>query len=133
MALRLSKAARSTKATSLLASKNSGDIQIYTGSPPSTVDAALGAQVLLVTFSLAATAGVIVDGVFTANSVADAVSVAAGTAAWYRQRDSGGTVMHDGIVTASGGGGEAIIDNVTIASGQTISFLGMIHTEGNAD
>ncbi len=132
--MRFSKAARTTKANSLLTSKNSGTIEIYTGSPPATVDAALGAQVLLVTFNIPVTAGTILNGVFTAAAIADATAGAAGTAAWYRQIDPDGiTIMEDGNITVSGGGGDMIIDNVSIANPQNVRFISWTETEGNPD
>ncbi len=130
--MRLSKAARTTKANSLLTSKNSGTIDIYTGSPPATVDAA-PAGTLLGTFNIPVTAGTILNGVFTAAAIADMIAVGAGSAAWYRQRDSGNTTMQDGTVTISGGGGDMIIDNVTIAIGQNVRFISWTETEGNPD
>lgn len=132
--MRLSKAARTTKANSLLTTKNSGTIEIYTGSPPPTVDAALGTQVLLVTFNIPVTAGTILNGIFTAAAIADAAAVAGGTASWYRQIDPDGTtIMGDGNVTISGGGGDMIIDNVNIANTQNVRFISWTETEGNPD
>jgi len=132
--MRLSKAARTTKATSLLASKNLGTLELYDGAAPATVDAALGAQNLIATFALPNPAGAIVNGVFTANAIASITAGATGTVSWYRQVDPDTTtVMQDGSVTASGGGGDMIIDNVNVVNGQAINLISWTETEGNAD
>lgn len=56
-----------------------------------------------------------------------------GTAASWRIKDSGGTTCHmQGTVSASGGGGDLILDNTSIASGQTIAITGFTITEGNS-
>ncbi len=132
--MRLSKAARTTKATSLLASKNLGTIELYDGSPPATVDTALGAQVKIASFALPTPAGTITNGVFTAAAITSITAVAGGTVSWYRQVDPDTTtVMQDGSVTASGGGGDMIIDNVNVVNGQTINMISWTETEGNPD
>lgn len=62
----------------------------------------------------------------------DASADATGTAAHYRIYDSGGTVCHEqGTVTATGGGGDLTLDNVSIASGQTVTITSYSRTAGN--
>lgn len=132
--MRYSKAARTTKSSSLLASKNLGTLELYDGAPPATVDAALGAQVKIASFALPNPAGTVTNGVFTAAAIASITAVAGGTVSWYRQVDPDTTtVMQDGSVSASGGGGDMIIDNVTVVNGQTINLISWTETEGNAD
>ncbi len=132
--MRLSKAVRISKQNVMLANRNSGTIEVYSGVEPGTVDGAITTQVLLVTFTIPVTSGVIdANAIFTANTIAAAVAVAAGTAGWYRQKDSGGTPIQDGPVSLSGGGGDMIIDSLTIALSQTINFLSWVQTEGNTD
>lgn len=58
---------------------------------------------------------------------------AAGTAGHFRLKDNGDTNCHmQGSVTGSGGGGDMEVDNVVIASGQTITVNTFTMTDGNA-
>lgn len=61
------------------------------------------------------------------------VGVAAGNAGHYRIYASGGTACHEqGTVTATGGGGDMILDNIAVAIGQTVQVTGYTRTAGNA-
>lgn len=56
-----------------------------------------------------------------------------GTAAHFRIYDSGGTTCHmQGTVTATGGGGDMTVDNVSFAAGQAFSVTSFDLTAGNA-
>lgn len=56
-----------------------------------------------------------------------------GTAAHFRLYDSAGTTCHaQGTVTATGGGGDMTVDNVSFASGQAFTVTGFTLTAGNA-
>lgn len=51
-------------------------------------------------------------------------ATAAGTAGHFRFRDSADTVAREeGTLTATGGGGDGTLDNVSIASGQTVTVV----------
>ena len=55
-----------------------------------------------------------------------------GTAEHFRIYDSGGTTCHiQGTVTATGGGGDMTVDNVSFASGQSFSVTSFTITSGN--
>ena len=63
----------------------------------------------------------------------DASANATGTAGHFRLYDSGGTTCHaQGTVTATGGGGDLTLDNVSIASGQSVTITSFTITAGNA-
>lgn len=63
----------------------------------------------------------------------DASADAAGTAAHFRIYDSTGTTCHiQGTVTDTGGGGDMTLDNVSIASGQTVTITSFTITAGGA-
>lgn len=63
----------------------------------------------------------------------DTSADATGTAGHFRIYDSGGTVCHiQGTVTASGGGGDMIIDNVSLASGQQVNITAFTLNAGGA-
>jgi len=58
---------------------------------------------------------------------------AAGTAGHFRLKDTTDTTCHmQGSVTATGGGGQLELDNVVIASGQTITITAFTLTAPNA-
>ena len=55
-----------------------------------------------------------------------------GTAAHFRIYESTGTTCHiQGTVTATGGGGDLTVDNVSFASGQSFSVTSFTITSGN--
>lgn len=63
----------------------------------------------------------------------DTSADAAGTAAHFRIYDSGGTTCHmQGTVTATGGGGDMIVDNAVFAAGQSFTINTFTITAGNA-
>ncbi len=63
----------------------------------------------------------------------DTSADATGTAGHFRVYDSTGTTCHiQGTVTATGGGGDMTLDNVSIASGQTVTITTFTLTDGNA-
>lgn len=63
----------------------------------------------------------------------DSSANATGTAAHFRIYDSGGSTCHiQGTVTATGGGGDMTLDNVSIASGQVVTVSTFQLTDANA-
>lgn len=58
---------------------------------------------------------------------------ATGTAGHFRIKDSSGTTCHiQGTVSVSGGGGDLILDSVSISSGQAVSITTFTLTGSNA-
>lgn len=63
----------------------------------------------------------------------DASADATGTAAHFRIYDSGGSTCHlQGTVTATGGGGDLTLDNVSIAAAQSVTITAFTLTDANA-
>jgi hypothetical protein len=63
----------------------------------------------------------------------DTAADAAGTIGHFRIYDSGGvTCRIQGTVTATGGGGDVIVDNTSIAVGQPINVTAFSYTVGGA-
>lgn len=84
---------------------------------------------VLVTFNLPSPAfGSASDGDAEANAITDASASASGTAASYRAKDTDGNVVWTGSVTATGGGGDMILDNTSINAGQNVSITSWTHT-----
>jgi hypothetical protein len=80
----------------------------------------------------AASAGAVAKtGVWSGTGAAGA---GAGTnAGYFRITDSAGTTCHvQGNITATGGGGDMTLDNISIAQNQTVTVSGFSITAGNA-
>ena len=108
-------------------------LKIRTGSPPADCGTADSGTVL-------ATLGLPSDWMANASSGAkaksgtweDASADNTGTAGHFRVYDSGGTTCHiQGTVTATGGGGDMTLDNVSISSAQDVVVTAFTLTAGN--
>jgi|SRR6516162_3696628 hypothetical protein len=108
-------------------------LKIRTGSPPADCGTADSGTVLA-TLSLPS------DWMANASSGAkaksgtweDASADNTGTAGHFRVYDSGGTTCHiQGTVTATGGGGDMTLDNVSISSAQDVVVTAFTLTAGN--
>ena len=106
-------------------------LRIYSGTAPADEATALSGNTMLVEWALASDwAGAAAAGVkaLTSTPVAG-TGAAAGTATFYRFYNTAGSTCHEqGSVTATGGGGDMTIDNVVIASGQTVNVTGFSKT-----
>ncbi|GAA2990703.1 hypothetical protein GCM10017559_08450 [Streptosporangium longisporum] len=127
MATRLPTAARNAAADAVVdladAGAGAATIEIRTGSQPASAnDAASGT--LLATFTLADPAfGAASTGVATlAGTPRTTTGVAAGTAGWFRLKDSTGATVLDGAVTATGGGGQLELNTTTISVGVNVEI-----------
>jgi hypothetical protein len=107
------------------AGAGAGKIRVYSGSRPAGPDTAVGAQTLLAEFALAdpSFAGA-ASGVITldATPVLTATGLAAGTATWARVLDSTNTAVVDCKVSASGGGGDLVLNTATVSVGLALSI-----------
>jgi hypothetical protein len=112
----------------------SAKLYIYQGTKPTSCADSDGANTLLATLDLPS------DWMAAASSGSKAkagtwqgTGGAAGTAGYFRIRDSGGTTCHlQGSITATADGGDMTLDNTSIASGQTITVTGFTLSAGNA-
>jgi hypothetical protein len=106
-------------------------LKIYDGSQPASPDTAISTQTLLasLTCNASAFAAAASGGVLTANAISSANAGATGTASWFRLTTSGGTAKIDGTVGTSGT--DAIINNTSITSGQTVSCTALTITSAN--
>jgi hypothetical protein len=100
-----------------------GTIQIRSGTRPAANDAATGT--LLATVTLADPAfGAPVNGVATLTDPAPVTAAAAGTATWFRALDSTGATVMDGLVTATGGGGDLTLATTALTVGLSVDITG---------
>lgn len=108
-----------------------GSLKIYTGSQPADADST-PAGTLLVTIALAATAYGSANTSGTAalaSTPRTGTAAATGTAGCFEVVSGGGLKVFQGSVTATGGGGDLTLDNVSIASGQTVSISSLSYTQ----
>ena len=128
----ITNANRSRAADAVLVRANSGSLRIYSGTAPATIDAALGAAVLLATLPLSATAfGAASSGVATANAITSATAAASGTASFFRVLESDGTTgVYQGTVGTSGA--ELNLSTVSILAGGTVSVSSMTYTQAQS-
>lgn len=100
-------------------------LEIRTGSKPATCATADSGTVLatmtLPSDWMAAASGrqKVLSGTWQ-----DLTADATGTAGHYRIKGSGSTVDAQGSITATGGGGDMTLDNVSIAAGQQVVITG---------
>ena len=113
-------------------------LRVYSGTVPANAMTALGAQVLLAVGTLpsdwmsnAASHVKAKTGTWTLTGQSGAATGTAGT--FYRIYDSTGTTCHEqGTFGATGGGGDMVIDNNSIANAQSITVNTFQKTSGNA-
>ena len=105
---------------SLDAGAGPGTLAIRSGTRP--VDPATTATgTLLATVTFADPAfGSSSSGSATVSDPAGVSAVATGTATWFRAFDSNGAACFDGLVTATGGGGDLTLTTTSIVSGMTV-------------
>lgn len=116
MALTFAVAAAQAQGAALATHIGAGAIiEIRSGAKPATPETAASGTLLVsipVSGSFTSTSGVL-----TSADVAAVLPTAAGTAGHFRLKQSGGTAVIDGTVTATGGGGDMQLGSTTITMG----------------
>jgi hypothetical protein len=135
MAHQLSVSVRNARADAVETAIGASPIlRIRTGSPPANCAAARTGTIL---------ATIVLPSDWLANASngqksksgvwEDTSADATGTAGHFEIMDSTGTICHwQGTISMSGGGGDMILDNTSIAIGQTVTITSFSWTEGNA-
>jgi hypothetical protein len=137
MAIQLSVAVRNARGNAIESTVGtSAKLQIWSGSAPASC-AAAATGTKLAEFALASDwANAFASGAASPWLIGLPLSttgLAANTAGYYRFTDTAATTCHkQGTVTATGGGGDATIDNTSIAVGQAVNVTGWSITESNA-
>lgn len=134
MAIGIVTALRNTTMDAINAAINAGagagKCRIYNGSRPATGGAATTLLAEL-TLSDPASPGS-ASGVLTLSAITrDASADATGTATWFRVLDSNNAFVFDGSVTATGGGGDMELINVSLTAGMPVEISSFVLTEGN--
>lgn len=124
MALQLSTAYRNAMLDQFEATTGtSAKLEIFTGSQPANCAAADSGtklvSIILPSDWMSAASG----GVKALTGTWQGTGIAGGSAGHFRVKDSTGTTTHmQGTVTATGGGGDLTLDNVSIAVSQTVTI-----------
>lgn len=125
----LRNARANTAVDALDAGSGPGTVKVYSGAQPATADTAASGT-LLATIVLPDPAFPNASGgVATGNDPAPVAAIAAGVAAWFRAADSAGVTVHDGTVTATGGGGQFELSTTTLVVGQLVDVTAYTWTE----
>lgn len=133
MAIQLSTAVRNARIAAIETTVGSGPLlQIRSGPPPASPAAAdagaLLAEITLPSDWLTAPAG----GAASLIGTPGVAALAGGTAGHYRLKDSSGATCHEqGTVTATLGGGDMTVDNVSVGIGQPVILTGYTRIDGN--
>lgn len=135
MAIQLSSSVRDARLDAIESTiGTSAVLKIRTGAAPADV-ATSDSGTVLTTMTLPSDWMAAASGGTKAKSGTwqDASADATGTAAHFRIYASDGTTAHlQGTVTATGGGGDLTLDNVSIASGQSVTITSFTLNEANA-
>lgn len=135
MTVQNSTAVRNAKADAWEAAiGTSAKFQVFTGAQPANCAAASTGTKLLEWSFAPDWSPAAVNGVKTLATLPQSTTgLAAGTAGYYRITDSAGTTCHEqGSITSTGGGGDVTMDNVVIASAQTVNITAFTKTEAGA-
>lgn len=126
MTLTLSAAARSAMADTLVdlldAGSGAGTIEIRSGSRPAGPGTTATGTLLATVTLIDPAFGSASSGVATMADPNAVTAVADGTATWFRAKDSSGTAVFDGKVTATGGGGDLTLATTTITTGLSVDI-----------
>jgi len=133
MAFTISLAAASAAADAVVDLLDGGTIAIRTGAAPAACeDADSGTLLATVTFGTPAF-GAAASGVATANAITgDAAADATGTAAHFRAKTSGATVVFQGSVTGVGGGGDLQLSSTSLVVGIPFNITSLTYTHPTA-
>ncbi len=108
-------------------------LKIFTGSAPSNCGSANSGTELVSMTLPSDWAAAASSGSKAKSGTWSGTAGATGTAGHWRLYASDGTTCHmQGTATASGGGGDMILDNTSIASGQTVTVSTFTRTAGAA-
>ena len=124
----LSDAAANAACNAVTVLANGGSIKLYSGVQPTNGNTALGAQVLLATLVLSATAfAPAVGGVAAANAITPATIAVSGTATWFRVLKSDGvSVVFDGSIGTAGCNYN--MNSNVLSAGATAAMTGLTYS-----
>lgn len=108
-------------------------LQVRTGTQPANCAAADSGTLLCEMTLPSDWMGAAVSGSKTKLGAWSGTGVANGDAGHYRIKDSAGTTTHEqGTITATGSGGDATMDSITVTNGLPVAVNTFIRNAGNA-
>jgi hypothetical protein len=135
MAVKMSVAVRNAKLDAIESAIGlTAVLKIREGAPPTNItDADAGTVLATMTLPSDWMAAASSGTKAKAGTWQDATADASGTAGHFRLYASDGTTQHmQGTVTATAGGGDLTLDNVSVSAGQQVTITTFTLTEGNA-
>ena len=132
MSIEVSAVGLNAEADATVDQLDGGYVRVYDGARPATVDDAITTQILLLElqFSTPAfgAAGATNPGEAEMSGAISALTSSAGTATWFRVfKSDGTTVVLDGDVTATGGGGDIEFSKVVWVVGEAIELKTLVY------
>lgn len=134
MAVQLSVAVRNARQDAIETTiGTSPKMRLLTGSPPANCATAQSGTLLCEIDLPSDWLGNASAGAKAKAGTWSGTGAAAGNVGYFRIVDTAGTTCHmQGTVTATGGGGDATMDNVTVAVSQAVNVNTFSTTDGNA-
>lgn len=122
--------ARNAAVDALVALANNGFVKVYTGSEPATPETAASGTLLATATFGASAFGASASGTATAAAISPDTSIdATGTAGYFRVLKSDATtVLWQGTVTATGGGGDMTVNTVSFVAAAQFSITSLTFT-----
>lgn len=103
-------------------------LEIRSGAPPGAENAASGTLLASITTPATPWAAAAAGSKAKNGTWQDASADATGTAGHFRLKNAGDTRREEGTATATGGGGDMTLDNVSIAAAQQLTVTGYTRT-----
>ena len=103
-------------------------VEIRTGAPAGAENAAGGSLLASITTPAGPWAAAAAGSKAKAGVWQDAAADAAGTAGHFRKKNAAGTLLEEGTITVTGGGGDMTLDNIVIAINQVVTITGYTRT-----
>ncbi len=128
MSLSLATATKSVEADATARLLDGGKIKIYSGTAPANANASLGAAVLAATLHFPTPSGPASSaGVFNAGTIVPDTNAAGSVAvaSFFRLTKSDDTVVMQGTVSGTGGGGDLQLVHTLITAGATVTLAAL--------
>lgn len=106
-----------------------GTFEVWSGSPPANIGDAPAGTLLAVLDYVSPSAPPSATNVATITLPVDGVGIAGGSIGFGRGKSSGGTVIFDGTITLSAGGGDIIASSLSVIIDDVVQITSMNFTQ----
>lgn len=103
-------------------------VEIRSGAPAGAEAAAGGVLLASITTPAGPWAAAATGSKAKTGTWQDTAADATGTAGHFRLKNAAGTLLEEGTITATGGGGDMTLDNISIAINQVVTVTGYTRT-----